>query len=127
MNILNNMFNAVGEFVHSATGNRASMQQQQDFEERMSNTQYQRLVDDMTKAGLNPYSANSGGVSPNTPNSGVVASHGGLLTGIGSILNSAANMTRSMNDRNEFRHKNEIYNESKKLMNSAITIARIFK
>lgn len=127
MNILNNMFNAVGEFVHSATGNRASMQQQQDFEERMSNTQYQRLVDDMTKAGLNPYSANSGGVSPNTPNSGVIASQGGVLTGIGSILNSAANMTRTMNSQNEMKHKDDIYNEAKSLINSAIRISNIFR
>jgi len=127
MNILNNMFNAVGEFVHSASGNRAAMSQQQNFEERMSNTQYQRLVDDMTKAGLNPYSFNSGGVSPNTPNSGVVASHGGVLAGIGSILNSAANMTRTMNSQNEIKHKDDIYNEAKKLMNSAVFMSRYFK
>lgn len=68
--------------------NAEQAQKQRDFEERMSNTAYQRAIADMKSAGLNPVLGFSGSSTP----SGVSASSSGARSSSNGGKNSLLNL-----------------------------------
>lgn len=70
------------------TANQANAQQQMDFQERMSNTAYQRQVKDMEAAGLNPMLAYVKGGGASSP-SGSMATYQSPVSGAAQAATSA--------------------------------------
>lgn len=68
---------AISSFDRQAQFNAEQAQIERDFQTYMSNTQYQRAVEDLKKAGLNPILAFSNGGADMTASSSASVSSGG--------------------------------------------------
>lgn len=90
------------------TFNAVEAQKERDWQEQMSNTAYQRALEDMEKAGINPAMAFSNGANGASSGAGASASAsaGASATGQGTInvaglIGSAADLARAFNgDKN---------------------------
>lgn len=83
--------------------------EQMDFQERMSNTAYQRAMDDMSEAGLNPILAyqqggasSPGGAMPVIQNPMAAATNAGV-----SLMNSASNVATQSSQRDKLAQEVE--------------------
>lgn len=102
--------------------NATEAQKQRDWEEKMSNTAYQRGTEDMQAAGLNPamlYSSGANAASTPSGASGHSSASSASGTEIGSMLNGIANVARVMNYDDNKSNDMDAYQAVKTIANVA--------
>jgi outer membrane translocation and assembly module TamA len=96
--------------------------EQMDFQERMSNTAYQRAMDDMSAAGLNPILAyQQGGAS--SPGGAMPQIQSPVIAGLNvgaSVMNSASNVQTQASQRDKMDAEVKVLGEQAGLTNQQI-------
>ena len=105
----------IGAQRRSQEFNSAEAQKTRKWQEQMSNTAYQRAVNDMKAAGLNPALMYGSGGAESTPSGATASSSGGGIGAAANILTSAANLI-SANERNKnLQAQKSVYNTAAKI------------
>lgn len=99
----------IGDFINDISGasstndfNASEAEKQRQWEERMSNTAYQRAMEDIKKAGLNPSLLYGSGASPaNTPSGYAAKGHNGAGVMM-SLVSSAVSLAIGMKGTPKF-------------------------
>lgn len=100
---LEGLFSSTGEnILQSMEFNSAEAQKNRDFQERLANSAYQRAVEDLRRAGLNPLLAYGAAAQAATPSSTSASVNtvtgdtlGSLLSVLAALMSSSADVMKA--------------------------------
>lgn len=117
--VVGGMFGLAGQD-KANSGNRQVAQENRDFQERMSNTAYQRAIADMQLAGLNPMLAYSqGGAS--TPGGATTQIGNSLGAGVASAAQTSSMMQGVSQTRQNDALKDQVLAQTEKIRSETMT------
>lgn len=105
----------IGTQRRSQEFNSAEAQKTRDWQEQMSNSAYQRAVNDMKAAGLNPALMYGNGGAESTPSGATASSGGGGIGSAANIISSAANLILANEKNKNLQAQKSVYNTAAKI------------